>query len=157
MRTLIAISALVASVSTIAQTQVPNVFEDGTPASAAEVNENFDALESAIDANSGVTESDAVFLYSDDRVVGPLHPHSSSMEPLILTSAGFLMRMTYLTNAPGDPTTTSDFYTGSVVYLTDNCEGQSYGAVWNYPNYRVRGEIFFSSRGVAYVLSLIHI
>ena len=42
--------------------------------------------------------------------------------------------------------------TGSVVYLTDNCEGQAYGAVWNYPNYRVRGEIFFSSRGLAYVL-----
>ena len=32
-----------------AETQVPNVFEDGTPASAAEVNANFDALESAID------------------------------------------------------------------------------------------------------------
>ena len=41
MRTLIAIAALVASVSAIAQTKVPNVFEDGTPASAAEVNENF--------------------------------------------------------------------------------------------------------------------
>ena len=38
---LIAIAALVASVSAIAQTQVPNVFEDGTPATAAEVNENF--------------------------------------------------------------------------------------------------------------------
>ena len=37
----LSIAALVASVSAIAQTQVPNVFEDGTPASAAEVNENF--------------------------------------------------------------------------------------------------------------------
>lgn len=37
--------------SALAQTQVPNVFEDGTPASAAEVNENFDALEIAIDSN----------------------------------------------------------------------------------------------------------
>ena len=33
-----------------AQTQVPNVFEDGTPASAAEVNENFDELVNAIDS-----------------------------------------------------------------------------------------------------------
>jgi len=41
MRSIIAITALVASVSAIAQTQVPNVFEDGTPASAAEVNANF--------------------------------------------------------------------------------------------------------------------
>lgn len=31
-----------------AQTQVPNVFEDGTPASAAEVNENFEALETGL-------------------------------------------------------------------------------------------------------------
>jgi len=44
MRTPIAIAALVASASLIAQTQVPNVFEDGTPASAAEVNENFQSL-----------------------------------------------------------------------------------------------------------------
>ena len=41
---------LFASFHAVAQTQVPNVFEDGTPASAAEVNANFDALEAAIDA-----------------------------------------------------------------------------------------------------------
>ncbi len=41
---------LLLPLSTLAQTQVPNVFEDGTPASAVEVNENFDALEAAIDA-----------------------------------------------------------------------------------------------------------
>ena len=41
---------LFASFNVVAQTQVPNVFEDGTPASAAEVNANFDALEAAIDA-----------------------------------------------------------------------------------------------------------
>ena len=46
-RSLVALSLLPLSV--LAQTQVPNVFEDGTPASAAEVNENFDALETAID------------------------------------------------------------------------------------------------------------
>ena len=41
---------LLLPLSALAQTQVPNVFEDGTPASAAEVNANFDALEAAIDA-----------------------------------------------------------------------------------------------------------
>ena len=41
---------LLLPLSTLAQTQVPNVFEDGTPVSAVEVNENFDALEAAIDA-----------------------------------------------------------------------------------------------------------
>jgi hypothetical protein len=43
------ITAVAASIAAIAQTQVPNVFEDGTPASAAEVNANFDALATAID------------------------------------------------------------------------------------------------------------
>ena len=46
-RSLAALSLL--PLSALAQTQVPNVFEDGTPASAAEVNANFDALETAID------------------------------------------------------------------------------------------------------------
>ena len=40
---------LLLPLSALAQTQVPNVFEDGTPATAAEVNANFDALETAID------------------------------------------------------------------------------------------------------------
>jgi len=48
MRTLLTIAALVTSISAVAQSQVPNVFEDGTPASAAEVNANFQyVLESA--------------------------------------------------------------------------------------------------------------
>ena len=41
---------LLIPLSTLAQTQVPNVFMDGTPATAVEVNENFDALETVIDA-----------------------------------------------------------------------------------------------------------
>ena len=39
---------LFASFHVVAQTKVPNVFEDGTPASAAEVNANFDAIEAAL-------------------------------------------------------------------------------------------------------------
>ena len=42
---------LVLSSAASAQTQVPNEFQSGTPARAAEVNANFDALEAAIDAN----------------------------------------------------------------------------------------------------------
>ena len=38
--------------SVVAQTQVPNTFQAGQPARAAEVNANFDALEAAIDANA---------------------------------------------------------------------------------------------------------
>ena len=40
---LLTAALLVASFGALAQTQVPNVFEDGTPATAAEVNANFDA------------------------------------------------------------------------------------------------------------------
>ena len=40
------------SLNAVAQTSVPNVFEDGTPASAAEVNANFDALEAQIDSDA---------------------------------------------------------------------------------------------------------
>ena len=47
---LLVVVLLFASALVEAQTQVPNVFEDGTPASAAEVNANFDALEAAVDA-----------------------------------------------------------------------------------------------------------
>ena len=41
---------LFTSFNAVADTEVPHTFEDGTPASAKEVNENFDALEAAIDA-----------------------------------------------------------------------------------------------------------
>ena len=47
---LLTATLLVASFSVVADTQVPNIFTDGTPAKASEVNENFDALETAIDA-----------------------------------------------------------------------------------------------------------
>lgn len=43
---------LVLAATAQAQTQVPNDFQSGTPARAAEVNANFDALESAIDQNA---------------------------------------------------------------------------------------------------------
>lgn len=55
MRITISIFALVSMLVTglaQAQTQVPNDFQAGTPARATEVNENFDALEAAIDQNT---------------------------------------------------------------------------------------------------------
>ena len=47
---LLTATLLVASFSVVADTKVPNIFTDGTPAKASEVNANFDALENAVDA-----------------------------------------------------------------------------------------------------------
>ena len=47
---------LLLPLSALAQTQVPNVFEDGTPATAAEVTENFDALEAALPPSNCTTD-----------------------------------------------------------------------------------------------------
>ena len=47
---------LLLPLSALAQTQVPNVFEDGSPAWAAEVNENFDALEASLPPSNCSTD-----------------------------------------------------------------------------------------------------
>ncbi len=47
------ITALAARTTmSVAQVDVPNVFSDGTPALATEINENFSAVESSIDSNA---------------------------------------------------------------------------------------------------------
>ena len=57
--TLSGVFALLISVNAFGQTQVPHTFQAGQPARAAEVNENFESIASAIDAvegNSGVPD-----------------------------------------------------------------------------------------------------
>ncbi len=49
---LIGLVALSFSATAMGQTQVPNDFQAGQPARAAEVNENFDTLETAVDKNA---------------------------------------------------------------------------------------------------------
>ena len=48
------------------QTEVPHVFEDGQPAKASEVNENFDALETAIDAVAAVNSEQQLEPWGSD-------------------------------------------------------------------------------------------
>ena len=50
MRYLLFVVLAAFTLGSVADTKVPNIFTDGTPAKASEVNENFDALEAAIDA-----------------------------------------------------------------------------------------------------------
>ena len=70
MRSLIAI-LLSLPLSALAQSQVPNVFEDGTPASAAEVNENFEyVLENASGGCSATQQDNSVVIECADGTSG---------------------------------------------------------------------------------------
>lgn len=62
---------LLLPLSALAQTQVPNVFEDGTPASAAEVNENFQyVLENASGGCSATQQDSSVLIECADGTSG---------------------------------------------------------------------------------------
>ena len=68
-RSLVALSLL--PLSALAQTQVPNVFEDGTPATAAEVNENFQyVLENASGGCSATQQDNSVLIECADGTSG---------------------------------------------------------------------------------------
>ena len=49
-KTILLASLLLFPLSALAQTEVPNAFSDGTPALAAEVNENFTAVADGVNA-----------------------------------------------------------------------------------------------------------
>ena len=57
MRSLLVFMFLLCTGMAYSQTQVPNEFQAGEPAKASEVNENFDALETAIDENAADIQS----------------------------------------------------------------------------------------------------
>ena len=52
LRAIVLILGILGAAAAIGQTQVPNVFQSGQPARAAEVNENFDVVEAEIDQNA---------------------------------------------------------------------------------------------------------
>ena len=60
--------------SAFAQTQVPNNFEAGQPASAAEVNANFDVLEAAIDQNAAAIQNIPAGPQGPQGEQGPIGP-----------------------------------------------------------------------------------
>ena len=64
-----AILFLAASMAANAQTQVPHDFQSGTPARAAEVNANFDTLETAIDANTAAVTANEARIRANENSV----------------------------------------------------------------------------------------
>lgn len=59
MKAAILVLACLLATTAFGQTQVPNEFQSGQPARASEVNENFDALELAVDANASEAAANA--------------------------------------------------------------------------------------------------
>ena len=74
---------LVCATTAQAQTQVPHIFQSGEVARAADVNENFDALEAGIDANSNSIQAVQVSVdsigASVDANVGAISDNSAAI------------------------------------------------------------------------------
>ena len=71
---IIAVVTLTFSGVTFGQTQVPNDFTAGTPARAAEVNENFDTLEAAVDQNAAAIQQNPAGPQGDSGPAGEVGP-----------------------------------------------------------------------------------
>ena len=68
-RVTLVLTAVAISAATEAQMQVPYEFQPNTPARAAEVNANFDALEGAISSNSADIGSNAASIVSNESEI----------------------------------------------------------------------------------------
>ena len=93
------------------QTQVPNEFQAGEPAKASEVNENFDALEAAVDTNAASIETNAtaisgntatigsltvnagVYVFSQGTAIGQFLTASKGANIYVLTDEGFIFQI----------------------------------------------------------------
>ena len=71
---LISVATLVFSGVAFGQTQVPHTFVSGQPARAAEVNENFDTLEAAVDQNAAAIQQIPAGPQGDSGPAGEVGP-----------------------------------------------------------------------------------
>lgn len=91
---------LLLPLSALAQTQVPNVFEDGTPASAAEVNENFQyVLENASGGCSASQQDNSVLIECADGTSGVL---AGAGTIVVIPSGGLGETLDYSEISTGD-------------------------------------------------------
>lgn len=85
--------ALMVSASVFAQTQVPNTFQAGQPARAAEVNENFSTLESAANQNASDIAASATDIASN---VVAITNNSTQIQSNSATNQGLEVRVAAL-------------------------------------------------------------
>jgi len=121
--------ALAYAAAAVAQTEVPNTFQAGQPARAAEVNANFDALEAAIDQLQGPQDAPRprlVVIDSTGTLVGPFLQSLNDSDQLptagiVYVDAGgrFLPLAIYKTHIGWHPTIT-------VWFDNIGCQGTAY-------------------------------
>lgn len=70
--TSLTVIAITASGIAVGQTQVPNTFQAGQPARAADVNSNFDAVEAAIDSNASRIEANETAVQNNTLSISQL-------------------------------------------------------------------------------------
>jgi hypothetical protein len=122
-------TAFVTSPIALAQTQVPNEFQAGTPARASEVNANFDALEAAIDQNAAELEilPRPLRVSANGQILGMYI--GGLAQSIVYTAQDYFFlvhaqRNTIAWNPPGDMFVISN---DSRVYYEDgSCSGQGY-------------------------------
>lgn len=146
-RQIVGVIALIISGNIYAQTQVPNTFQAGQPARAADVNANFSAVESAVNDNdnritanandiasnsSAISSNTAPFyvvLDSTGQQVGDRVVDVSAMYATVpfslLLSTGETIEFFAIMNGRGFLGSDSQTAT-NLIYLQPDCAGQAY-------------------------------
>ena len=123
MKLCLSVIALIAAGPALAQTQVPHQFQAGEPARAAEINENFSALESATNKLSSFPPP--LLVEAAGKRLGTLV--SAEYFFLVYTEEGYFFQIfadknTSIWDSPGDLFLTND----ARVYYATPCDGQGY-------------------------------
>lgn len=140
-RIVIAVLGIVSGSAALAQTQVPHKFSSGQPARASEVNENFDALSSHVDANSeAISAAEAslanrlppVVVDGNGNEIGQLISIGENLSSLIaITQAGYLVNISFWDGS---------LPRNSLSYESSDCSGTPYASFF----YAFSGLVFRS-------------
>ena len=115
-RQIVGVIVLMISGNIYAQTQVPNTFQTGQPARAAEVNANFSTLESAANQNA------ADILTNNSAMQADVAALQAQVAALELTVAGLspgILNISYVTGSNVSVDLDNGPVTGYIAYIED--------------------------------------